>query len=332
MFLLSITRLILTPLATLDPTLSEHIKSDWNNALGWLADQWWVVAALVVLYLGRIVGYWVWARRGERLVHVSSVRVQGEFAQEIGPREVGLILRSQLQEIARALRGKRGGPERMPMASTVGPELGSIIGALSVKLPALDVPDTKIDPDWQIKIGGLQFPVSAVVGFLKQFLSLVPMPFRKRYQATRYQVCLVTSEGKAQVIVHRGAGRKRPVRQPAAQTTEAEGGENSTPDEPAIPGRSTITLIRSCSNLEELRELLRGAAFLILELHGVTFEGMSGRSMRHFANGLVTLDEYRRSGQKKLLTEPLQRPRDLAPELPETAEKVLFKALAKRWT
>ena len=274
-------------------TLAFQVTEDLGTAWDWVKDGWWIIAVVLVVYLIRMVRYWWLARRSRRYIHLATVRLKGDFVESVGPQEIGLILRAQLQEIVCTMQMLGSARSSQPTAAAVGPELRSLVEAFSIELPRPEIPETKIDPEWTIKLGPVQFPVSTVISFLKYFLHMVPIFFRETYLRSMFHVSLVSSETETQVMVHRGGGGR--------PGTGAGAGRGATHDSGPVASRTSITSVAPVTTLEQLEELLRDAAFFVLELKGDFFDGMNGRSMREFADGLVTLERYRQTGDRDLL-------------------------------
>jgi Tfp pilus assembly protein PilF len=98
------------------------------------------------------------------------------------------------------------------------------------------------------------------------------VPYRERYLASLIRLSLVSVGDETQLLVYR-------------------------------EGQQTVCFGRTAAvkNLTDLSDLLRDAAFMILQLHGKVLEARNWLSMRCFADGLDSLDEFRRAGRQELL-------------------------------
>jgi tetratricopeptide (TPR) repeat protein len=106
----------------------------------------------------------------------------------------------------------------------------------------------------------------------------LPVPFKKEYLDSEIHVSVVSIMDETQLLV---SGRRRYA--------------------PKRAGPVVLTQTAPVKCLSDLVDVLRTAAFMILELHGC-FETRNGCGMRYLADGLDALDEYRRTPESPLMT------------------------------
>lgn len=243
-----------------------------NLIFNWLSENWQIaVIAIAAAYVYATWWYWRRSREADDKIHLAPISVKGGISEKLGVREVGLLLRTQLDAIKETFRKATGSNVSDFAAEAVSAEFPSINAAL-VCVSVMEVSsELRVKEDLVVAIGPVKIPVSAIINLFVAFLRVLPVPFRRRYLASLLHVSVVSVENETQLLVYRKGSR------PMLLTKSGE--------------------IKGITNFNDL---LRDAAFMLLQMHG-GFEGRYWLGMRYFADGLDALDEYRHTSKDKLL-------------------------------
>lgn len=263
----------------------------------------WFLGAFVAAYLVACFWYWRLSKKTLRHIYLAPVAVRGGLAQELGSREAGLLLRAQLDAIRHCFnrdRGRRGSFT----AEAVAYGFRTVQTALAAAPLELHESEVHISDEWVLTVGPVRVPVGALANLVKYLFQILPAFRRRQYLNSIIHVSLVSSGEWTQLLVYRGP-------RPAEPKKTADSTPQSPQTEPreTSPSETTLTVLartRKVKDLSQLSALLREAAFDVLELHGQSFPGHNGQSMMHFADGLESMDEYRRKADP----EALQRAED----------------------
>jgi tetratricopeptide (TPR) repeat protein len=237
-----------------------------------------VTLGIPVGYVFLVFRYRALAAEAAVLPHLSPVSVKGGIAQELGAREVSLILRAHWSAFTEASRRGRLRSAAVGATEAVGREFryAMALAIASLDFRAAEYPEEcKIEEELVVRIGGIQVPVGAILNAVVTLLRVVPVPHRARYRSRLIHVSLASSGEQTQLTVARG--ESSPTR------------------------ASVLTVAKPVKDLTALSDLLRDAVFMILHVHGKAFPTRDWHSMRHVADGLDALDEYGRSGTAELL-------------------------------
>jgi len=238
----------------------------------WLSENWQIaVIAIAAAYVYATWWYWRRSREADDKIHLAPISVKGGISEKLGAREVGLLLRTQLDAIKETFRKATGSNVSDFAAEAVSAEFPSINAALvDVSLKAVSS-ELRVKEDLVFTIGPVKISVNAIIDLLCALPRKVPVFFRRRYLASLFHVSVVSVENETQLLVYRKGSQP---------TLLAKSGE--------IKG------------IIDFNDLLRDAAFMLLQIQG-GFEGRYWLGMRYFADGLDALDEYRNTSKDKLL-------------------------------
>lgn len=264
--------------------------ADLLEALGhWSANWWWAIASVIVVYVFQSLKYWRLVKNGGGSIQLAPVVVRGGIVEKLGGLEVGIVLRAQLNEVLGNFNQEDGSGGHLYMCEAVGNffhNMDTALMSVSMKSDGASedgVSQVKLEEDLIVKLGTIQIPVGAIARIVSALLRVVPVPFRSQHRRNVIHVSLVSVGDATQLLVYReGAPKRKDTKQRVTEPTQ-------------------LTHSEPVKNLEDLGGLLRDAAFMVLQLHGQAFPEQSGRSMRHFAEGLGALDQYRRTGEQESL-------------------------------
>lgn len=271
--------------------LTEEVNQVLTLLSNWQSPFWWLIVIVVCAFLYATYHYWRRAREAVDKIHLAPISVKGGISQQLGSREAGLLLRAQLSTIIEAFRKDRTGQASIFMVDSVSDSFLRMHSALLSIPLELGRSEVVFKEELVVKIGTVQIPISAIGNLFVAFLRILPVPFRRRYLASLIHVSLVSVGDETQLLVHRNMQRARsPISDQPQSRSMAE-------------NRATVLAqTRTVKHLTELNDLLREAAFMVYELHGKVFPGRISHGMRYFADGLESLDEYRLTGDEKLMT------------------------------
>jgi tetratricopeptide (TPR) repeat protein len=247
----------------------------------------WVVAFLV-LYLLLIRRYRRLAGEAVEWPAIAPVSVQGAIAEELERTtgKVGGALKNQLANIAETFRGLRG-KQVWSTRALIGSEFGKMmeLASASVNLNPSEHPSNfRLEKDVRelssglLKARGVDVGGDALFNILLWLVQQVPAPERKRYLASRIYTSLSSdAEKKLSVRVCRDSRYAG-----ASSGDKAEG-----------PDRPESAPLTDKVRRDQGTDLLRNAAFMILQLHGRAFPELYWESLRYFTDGLNQLARYR---------------------------------------
>ena len=240
-------------------------------AITWLSDYWWLVLSIAgACYFVAALRYWWRSRNVDNKIRLHLSEIKGKIPEDLGQAGIERQLFSHITDIASTFRKATQSQSSVFAAEAINSKYFSFVVA-QANTSQGDIISEIEDESLVVPIGPGKIDVIKVIRLLRLLFHVLPVPFRKRYMASLINVSLVTSEGQAQLQVYRSG------KEWTSLTTTAELG--------------TMT---------ECTDLLRDAAFMILQLHGV-LEGRNWLSMRRFADGLDTLDEYHNKNDAALL-------------------------------
>lgn len=269
--------------------LSEEVYQDIFLISKWPSLYWWLLVIAAGAYLYATCRYWWHSRKTDDKIHLAPISVRGGISKELGSSEVGLVLRTQLDTIAETIRKATRTHASIFAAEAVAVNFPSLNAAL-VDAPLVLAPsELNVKEELVVTIGPVQIPVAATVNLFVSLLRILPVPFRKRYLTSLVHISLVSVENETQLLVYRKGQRPMP-------------GSISKPEVMGQSGGMPMLLARTkgVKNLTDFTNLLRDAAFMILQLHG-RFEEQNWLGMRCFVDGLDALDEYRQTTKAELL-------------------------------
>ena len=256
--------------------------SEWSR-------YWWLAGIIAAAYVFATFWYWRRSREADDKIHLAPISVKGGISEKLGAREVGLLLRTQLDAIKETFRKATGSNVSDFAAEAVSAEFPSINAALvDVSLKAVSS-ELRVKEDLVVAIGPVKIPVNAIIDLLCALPRKVPVFFRRRYLASLFHVSVVSVENETQLLVYRKGSQ--PV------------GPDSSQQKVMDQSRSQPTLLAKSGEIKgiiDFNGLLRDAAFMLLQIQG-GFEGRYWLGMRYFADGLDALDEYRHTSKDKLL-------------------------------
>ena len=248
-----------------------------------LFEYRWFEATFLAVSLYVYATYWYWRmwHKAVDSILLAPISVRGGISEKLGAHEAGLVLRTQLSAITDTFRKATRTRRYLYVAETVVPDFETMDDALLgvQKLKANEViedlvrigSEMKLEKDLIVKVGPIEIPVGAIVNLFKLLIRWFPVRFKKRYWASLTYLSLVSSGDETQLLVRRG--EQRPV-------------------------LASTAAVRS---LTDLSDLLRDAAFMVLQLNGKVFKERNWLGMRCYVDGLDAMDEYRRTGKDDLL-------------------------------
>jgi tetratricopeptide (TPR) repeat protein len=269
--------------------LSDEVLPVLTLIVKWLSPYWWVLLIIAGAYL--FVTCWYWRRSIEAAdkIYIAPISVKGSISKELGSREVGLLLRTHLDSIAETFRKATSSQASAFAAEAVTVYFPSLNKALVDAPLKLDRSKLNVKEELVVTIGPVQIPVGAIINLFVALLRVLPVPFKKRYLASLINVSLVSVVDETQLLVYRKW--QRPLPRGNSQPETMDQSES---------GPVLLTKTTGTKNLTSFADMLRDAAFMILQLHG-KFEGRNWLGMRCFADGLDALDEYRQTTKDELL-------------------------------
>lgn len=279
---------------------SEGIGSAVDAVLGLLFAYRWIVGTVVAAYLDATYQFWRLARDAGETPTLAPISVKGGITQEFGARQVGLVIRTHLFAISDTFQKVTQTDASLYTADAVIREFRDVIDQVraSIQLnPAeypLDYPEYKVKEDLVVKVGTLEVPVGAVVNLFLFLLRVLPVPYRRRYEASLIRLSLVSIGPETQVLVYQEKKRETQPSPPEVSKRDRA----STAD--------VLSKTAAVGNLTDLSNLLWDAAFMILEFDGRVFKGRNWLGMRWFVDGLVSVDEYRRTGKRECMSKAKQ--------------------------
>lgn len=277
----------------------------------WLSENWQIaviaIAAAAAAYVYATWWYWRRSREADDKIHLAPISVKGGISEKLGVREVGLLLRTQLDAIKETFRKATGSNVSDFAAEAVSAEFPSINAALvDVSLKAVSS-ELRVKEDLVVAIGPVKIPVNAIIDLLCALPRKVPVFFRRRYLASLFHVSVVSVENETQLLVYRKG--TRPVA-PVSSQPEVLKPSGSRPVGPDSSQQKVMDQSRSwpmllarsgkIKGITDFNGLLRDAAFMLLQMQG-GFEGRNWLGMRYFADGLDALDQYRHTSKDELL-------------------------------
>jgi tetratricopeptide (TPR) repeat protein len=295
---------------------ARRLFADWLTLS--LAERW-IVAMLVVgspsVWLFETIRYWRLLRKDPNTVALAPVSVRGRLLEDLGPGGVASILRTELASIREALQRVLGDRPAPYIAPALGRDTGYYLVGLRHEGPIpLDIrePDMqKVEQSITVRVGPVTIPVSETIELLIAIVGALPVPWRARYKRSLVNVALVNIGEQTRLTVWQSRPRR------AADEPGSHGHQPAS----AVPLSFTETV--PTKTLEDVVSLVRDAAFMILELNG-TFKGRRWRSMRHLLDGLVSLDDYRRTAAPEAREQARRRMRAAAEADPDNREAVYF--------
>jgi tetratricopeptide (TPR) repeat protein len=246
-----------------------------DTALGLLFQYRWYVATVFTAYVYAMYSYWRLAREAARTPTLAPIAIKGGISAELGAREAGLILMSQLSAISDTFRRIRVGASSLygGESTTEFREVFDLINA-PLQLEACcypsESPEYKVKEDLVVPVGSIEIPVGALWNLFFAMLQVLPVPYRKRYESSLIRLSLVSVGPQTELLIYRQGSQSR-----------------------------VLSRVVATETLSEISDLLRDAAFMILQLDGKVFVGRYWLSMRLFVDALDALDEFRRTARSR---------------------------------
>ncbi|MHC4681218.1 MAG: hypothetical protein ACYTEK_21260 [Planctomycetota bacterium] len=275
-----------------------------------LKYYWWLAVVVIpsaAAYVYAAWWYWWRSQESDGKIRLAPISVKGGISEKLGAREVGLILRAQLDAITETFRKATESTVSDFTVEAVSFEFPSINAALvDVKLKSVSS-ELRVQEDLVVAIGPIKIPVNAIIDLFVALLRVIVLwiPFRRRYLASLFHISVVSVEDETQLVVYRKGSR--PVAPVKSQPEALKPDESVKPDsveqkEIEQSGSRPMLLARSgeIKGVTKFNDLLRDAAFMLLQMRG-EFEGRYWLGVRYFADGLDALDLYRHTSKDELL-------------------------------
>ncbi|MCP5108831.1 MAG: hypothetical protein GY950_35940, partial [bacterium] len=141
----------------------------------------------------------------------------------------------------------------------------------------------KIKEEIKIKLGTIEIPIEAIIKFLLGIFRIIPIPYRSAYLSSMTHISLVSVKKETQLLVYR---KRRGT---------------GLPGSPGVKEAGILALTKEVENLSDFNDLIKDAAFLVLQLNSKSSLWGNGRSVRFFVDGVEALDEYRRTEKKECM-------------------------------
>lgn len=268
--------------------LQENILMPWVQLP--LLERWFLATLIIGSPATFFFETYKYARLLKSIKTVDTIRlapisVKGRISEMLGADGVELALHTELYSITETFQKvMRGHASLYPVETfSKSPDYYAVAGRLQAHLPSglLKHKEYRVEKELAIEIGTVHIPLNTIVNFFVVLLGVLPVPYRRRYFNSLINLSLVSSDDEMQLIVSR-RGRQSSLFRTA-----------KTDDRPA--NWMALSRIKTSKNLSDLKDLLRDAAFIILQFHGC-FGDRNWESMRRLVDGLNALDEYRRTG------------------------------------
>ena len=254
-----------------------------------------LIATLVIgspaIYIFETIRYWRLLKQQD-IVHLAPIRMKGQILTNMGPDGVTSILSSELFSIIAILQNILGEKPAPYLAPATRRDTGYFLVGLRVDAPIpVKIQEEnilKVEEEIVLRVGAFNLPISSILNFMLAVLGALPVPFRTIYKKSLIQISMISIGDQTRIVLNRLRDRKLKYSRLSehAANPQLEGTDQS----PII-----FTETKTTKTLGDLNNLIRDAAFMILQAHG-SFAGRNWRSMRHLIDGLIMLDEYRRTG------------------------------------
>lgn len=267
----------------------------WSPIKDFLITYVWYLVVIVAAFSYWTIKFRRWAIEAESRPTLAPIITKGGKAAELGS-EAGMIVSAHLNSIAETYqRIKDIGGTRF-VREAVGRELQEIVNLMET-YTHLDLAKERgkeqehlIKEELVITAGGYQIPVGALVNLFLTLFKLIWIPYRKRYENALIRLTLISSGDQTQLLVYR-------QRRTIPQVNEGAASKGNK----AESARAVLTRTVETKNLSDLSNLLRDAAFMILQVHSEKHSGMRWLRRRRFVDGLDHVDEYLRTGDQEAM-------------------------------
>ena len=172
----------------------DTITNDWmpiinkffNSTITFFSDYGIFVLIGVIIYLYWTYWYWRHARAAVENIYIAPVSVKGGIAEQLGSRETGLILWSQLTQIAEVFSEERRGHASLYMAAVLGDRfrgMGQVLnlGNESYRINKEELEKSVLLEEFSINVGSIKIPIGAIINFFLAIFRVIPVFFRKKY-------------------------------------------------------------------------------------------------------------------------------------------------------
>ncbi|MDA2912529.1 hypothetical protein MYX77_00965 [Acidobacteriia bacterium AH_259_A11_L15] len=250
----------------------------------------WLLATGAIAYLYATYRYHRLLHETGDQIRLGAISVKGGISQELGANAAALLLRTRFSAVTESFRKGTGARASLYAAEAVAAQFPTIETALLEVAPELKPPQLQVKEDIVSKVGTVEIPVGAIVNLFLALLRWLPVPYRRRYEASLIHLSLISIGPETQLLVSRESQHRTSF-------------GRSVVEEKGQPVNQPMVLARTAAvgNLTDLTNLLRDAVFMILQLDGKAFPGRNWLGMRCFADGLVALNEYRRTAKEEFL-------------------------------
>ncbi len=239
----------------------------------------------------------------QETLHLAPVSARGKILEEMGSGGVALALRAELVSITEILQSVLGDRPAPYFAPAAGRDTGYYLVGLRQEAP---IPGTvherhefRVRQEIVLNEGMVSIPISALTEAMVALLGVLPNPFRALYNRSAIKVSMVASGKQTRLTVHLAgeyASRLRWWHVLPFTTSRNKSHSESNPMQKTTSEQPVVfSTTRSTTTLDEVAELMRDAAFMVLYIHG-SFRGRNWWSMRCLLDGLGKLEEYRRTG------------------------------------
>jgi tetratricopeptide (TPR) repeat protein len=215
------------------------------------------------------------SRDAARTPHIAPLEIKGGLAATLGAERVSLMLRSELAAVSHLVRKPPSHKRTLPLMS-VPTEFLDVMdlakATLKIALPEKPT-ELHVEESATLKLGTIEIPVGLLWKLIHGLLLIVPVRHRKSYLRSRINVSLVSLEKETQLIVY----------------TEDLG--------TSVKPGTVLSRAADVTSLADFGDLLRDAAFMILELHLASFPGRTWSGMSQFIKGMGNLELYMTDGK-----------------------------------
>ena len=297
----------------MESQLCGLLESPWLSlACEWetldFIPRWAIISVLVgvpLAYVYESVRHALLLGKQDTL-HLAPVSAKGKILEEMGSGGVALALRAELVSITEILQSVLGDRPAPYFAPAAGRDTGYYLVGLRQEAP---IPSTvherqefRVRQEIVLNVGIVSIPISALTEAMVALLGVLPNPFRTLYNRSAIKVSMVASGKQTRLTVHLTGEYASRLRWwhalPFIKLKKKSHSESIHRQKAASEQPVMFTTTRSTTTLDDIGELVRDAAFMVLYIHG-SFRGRNWRSMRCLLDGLRKLEEYRRTGTPK---------------------------------
>lgn len=265
------------------------------------------ITVAVVAYLGWMLRCWRMYISAKSQSTLAPIVCKGEIAESLGA-EAAVVLTYHLDTVVETFSRIGRGSSVRHISESNGRELQDIVSLietyshLELARELREPGDFQVPEELVLSVGTFTVPVGAIVGFLRLLFHWVPVPFRNAYERELIRLSLVSSGEQTQLIVYKQAN----LGTPPATTSISDAGSY----------RGVLTKTAKTPDLAAMSDLLKDAAFMVLQIQRSSQSGREWYRRRMFVDGLDELDRYIRTGKRDAMKRAMDYFRNAVEEGP----------------